>query len=160
MLQNVEFGPDMDLYRAGVDRPWGDLMPLSTSDFWQNSGDRRLLLRAGTTQAQLGKSVAEALLESGDSLVALRPLALKADPPIFSHNNDYFRKLEVNHSSSSSSTSTATTVKEQPTLTSRPGFHRVARTKGTVGLTNLCVHADSETPNPSYFVSTEETPAL
>lgn len=148
----MEFGPDMELYRTDVNRPWGDMTPLSSTDFWQNSGERRLLLGVDATQEQLENSIADTLLETGDSLVALaahstRPVAetpgsTTADQPIFNQNNDYFRKLEASHSSSSSvpSSSTAITVrKEQSTVTSRPGFYRVARTKGTVGLTNLCV---------------------
>jgi ubiquitin carboxyl-terminal hydrolase 4/11/15 len=143
----------MELYRTDVSRPWGDMTPLSSTDFWQISGERRLLLGVDAAQEQLGNSIADSLLESGDSLVALAahstrpvtetPESTRADQPIFNQNNDYFRKLEASHSSSSSvptSTSTAITVrKEQSTVTSRPGFHRVERTKGTVGLTNLCV---------------------
>lgn len=143
----------MELYRTDVNRPWGDMTPLSSTDFWQNSGERRLLLGVDATQEQLENSIADTLLETGDSLVALaahstRPVAetpgpTTADQPIFNQNNDYFRKLEASHSSSSSvptSSSTAITVrKEQSTVTSRPGFYRIARTKGTVGLTNLCV---------------------
>lgn len=150
----------MELYRTEVDRPWGDLMPLSSSDFWQSTRERRLILGANASQAQLGKSIAESLLESCDSLVASRSSrsfepaeSSGTNQPIFNQNNDYFRKLEASQSPPSSSVSTSTstaitvrnitTSKGQSTITSRPGFYRVARTTGTVGLTNLCVYADN-----------------
>jgi hypothetical protein len=159
-----------------VDRLWGDLTPLSSSDFGQSFGERRLLVGVNASQAQLGKSIAESLLETGDSLVVSGPQSPRRDfepsesnaagQPIFNQNNDYFRKLEASHSSSpssstSTSTSTAITVRnEQSTITSRPGFYRVTRTTGTVGLINLCVYDNDTSTFPLTPYPSEEILAL
>lgn len=149
LIKNTDFRTDMELYQTNVDRPWGDTAPLAEAEFWQNSGERRLLLGATATPTQLGQTLADALLEQHDSLVAwaststsTAPSATEAEvppAPIFGQNNDYFRKLENNTSTSSTSPSTAVTVKKTTSVstTSKPGFFKTTKTRGTVGLTNL-----------------------
>lgn len=163
LTDKIDFGARSELYLTTVDRLWGDTSPLAGPDFWRNSTDRRLLLGANATSTQSQTSIAEALLENHDSLVAWSAQsssntsklaeATAPPPPIFGQNNDYFRNLETNrptagstlastYNQSSTSSSTAITVKKEQSVTTsnRPSFYKVAKTKGTVGLSNMCVY--------------------
>lgn len=80
LVAQIGYQPNFELYRIDVDRsdrPWGGLRPMTTKEFCQLTGEKRLILGTNSTEDSLRKSVDESLLTLQDSLVIVDPTAVR-----------------------------------------------------------------------------------
>lgn len=157
LLEELNVGIGVTLFRLDFDRPWGDSEPLSTYDFWNTPPkDRKEILSKTPTQAALQQTVADALLESHDSIVvrgtATPGAAAVVEPkkereelsltPLFQQDDDYFLKMTKASPAGavgSSSTLTLGSTQATPPALMKSKYQPPVRTKGTCGLNNLYV---------------------